>query len=171
MSKKLLIGLVSFGIIVISMFIIAEPNILPNTRNDDYTYTVYALVTNVITLVFLGISFTRYYDSYKIVKNSAIFSLMLFCLFNMEAIIIYMVSKGWDGRWWMAHVIYMLSFFTVSMGFFIGKKRVEKFEFFNTQSQVEQYIIKLNLNQKQLEEANSKLESLAIMDPFDRPIQ
>jgi len=105
-----------FIMIGISYMSLLNPNLLPIFKNDDFSDTNFAILTKVITLLFLGINALRYYYSYKAKQNITIISFVVGLILIMETVVIFMISKPWSSTWWLAHNIFLLSYLVIGSG-------------------------------------------------------
>lgn len=58
-------------------FFLLTPSIFPIFVKDDFTSTTFAILTKIVTLLFIGINFLRYYYSYKAKSNFIILSFIV----------------------------------------------------------------------------------------------
>ena len=144
--------LVVSGIILIllSLMISFNPEILPNAKTSDGKDTVYSILLRVVTLTLLGITALKYYYSYKIKPNLAILSLLVGVLLIMETVVIFMISKPWGSVWWLAHNLFLLSYISMGSGILYNMLTNKKFEYFDILSKVEEYVKGLKVTNKEL---------------------
>lgn len=134
-----------------------NPSILPAFKNADFTDTYIAILTKVVTLLFLGINALKYYYSYKAKPNLTILAFIVGLCLVMETATIFMISKPWTATWWLAHNLFLLSYIVIGFGVLYSYFGKEKYEFFDVIGQI-------NKNTKLLEEKNNKLNTLANYD-------
>ena len=134
-----------------------NPSILPAFKNADSTDTYLAILTKVVTLLFLGINALKYYYSYKAKPNITILAFIVGICLVMETATIFMISKPWTATWWLAHNLFLLSYIVIGFGVLYSYFGKEKYEFFDVIGQI-------NKNTKLLEEKNTKLNNLANYD-------
>lgn len=144
--------LVVSGIILIllSLIISFNPEILPNAKTSDGKDTVYSILFKVVTLTLLGITALKYYYSYKIKLNLAVLSLLVGVLLIMETVVIFMTSKPWGAVWWLAHNLFLLSYISIGSGILYNILTNKKFEYFDILSKVEEYVKGLKVTNKEL---------------------
>lgn len=161
-----------FGFVVLIILILVLsslvalyiPDIFPAIKDQEGEDTHFAILIKVFTLVLLGVACTRFWDIYRVVNNTAVLSLLLSGLLIMHTVVLFMLSRPWDGLWWLAHNLYLLSFLSVLSGLYITLRHAKHFEFFDVQSQLEYYIQELNNSHTQLRRANKQLNKLATID-------
>lgn len=151
---------------VFSILALYYPDYFPSIKDAAENDTHYAILIKVATLVLLGVACTRYYDSYRILKNAPVLSLIIACIFIMETVVLFMISKPWGLLWWLAHNLYLLSFISVGIGLFISSRKAGQFDYFNVHTQIENYIDQLSKKQEELAVTNQKLNELATKDPL-----
>jgi len=150
-----------FMIIMIGLSYLSllNPNLLPAFKNDDFSDTNLAILTKVITLLFLGINALRYFYSYKAKQNITIISFVIGLVLIMETVVIFMISKPWSTVWWLAHNVFLLSYLVIGSGVLYSYFDKEKYEYFDVLGQINKYT-------KLLEEKNIELNQLANFDPL-----
>ncbi|OEH86854.1 hypothetical protein BHU72_00900 [Desulfuribacillus stibiiarsenatis] len=153
--------LVSFSLVAVQF-----PDMIPTIKDENGRDTHYAELIKVVTLVLLGVACTRFLDSYRILNNTPILTLVIACILIMETVVLFMLSTPWSLLWWMAHNLYLLSFVSVGFGLYMSNHCSEKIEYFNIQSQINDYINQLNEKQQELLDTNQKLNELARKDPL-----
>ncbi len=134
-----------------------NPSILPAFKNADLTDTYIAILTKVVTLLFLGIIALRYYYSYRAKPNLSILAFIVGICLVMETATIFMISKPWSSTWWLSHNTFLLSYIVIGFGVLYSYFGKEKYEFFDVIGQI-------NKNTKLLEEKNNKLNTMANYD-------
>ncbi|MDW7669985.1 MAG: GGDEF domain-containing protein, partial [Bacillota bacterium] len=135
------------------------PEIFPIFKNEDLTDTYIAILTKVVTLLFLGINALRYYYSYKAKSNITILSFIIGLALIMETAIIFMISKPWSSNWWLAHNLFLSSYIVIGSGVLYSLISQEKYEYFDVIGQINKYT-------KLLEEKNIKLDTMVNYDPL-----
>jgi len=144
-------------LVVISYISLLNPELLPVFKNNDFTDTNFAILTKVITILFLGINALKYYYSYKAKQNTTILSFILGLCLIMETVIIFMISKPWSFNWWLAHNLFLLSYIVIGFGILYSYFYKRKYEYFDVLGQISRYT-------KLLEEKNIELNQLANFD-------
>lgn len=145
---------------IFSMFsyiLLSTPDRIPIFKNDDLTDTNIAILTKVITLLFLGINALKYYYSYKAKQNITILSFIVGLCLIMETVVIFMISKPWSSGWWLAHNLFLLSYLVIGLGVLYSFYDKQKYEYFDVLGQINTYT-------KLLEEKNKELSQLASTD-------
>ncbi|OEF98140.1 GGDEF domain-containing protein [Desulfuribacillus alkaliarsenatis] len=165
-NKLLLLSVVAIILVLLSIAILYFPDVFPDIKSADGKDTHFAILIKVITLVLLGVAATRYYDSYRILQNPPILTLIVASILIMQTVVLFMISTPWGLLWWLAHNLYLLSFISVGIGLFISYKDKYRFEFFNIHRQIQNYIEQLNGQQQELYDTNQKLNELATKDPL-----
>jgi diguanylate cyclase (GGDEF)-like protein len=138
-------------------FSLLTPEIFPVFKNDDLTDTNLAILTKVVTLLFLGINSLKYYYSYRAKQNITILSFIIGLCLIMETVIIFMISKPWSSNWWLAHNLFLTSYLVIGLGVLYSYFDKQKYEYFDVLGQINRYT-------KLLEEKNAKLNQLANYD-------
>ncbi|GEK88248.1 diguanylate cyclase (GGDEF) domain-containing protein [Alkalibacterium putridalgicola] len=141
----------------ISYFAVFNPEMLPAFKHADLRDTYFAILTKVITLIFIGINALKYYYSYKVKSNITILSFLIGLCLIMESTIMFMISTPWSSVWWLAHNLFLLSYIVMGFGLLYSYTGKEKYEYFDILGQIKKYA-------KLLEEKNSQLNTLVNYD-------
>lgn len=151
--------LVLFALILAVIFtlLLKTPEIFPVFVNDDFTNTNFAILTKIVTLLFIGANFLRYYYSYKANANVIILSFIVGLGLIMETVVVFLISKPWSPSWWLAHNLFLMSYLVIGLGVVYSYFGKEKYGFFDVFGQIEKYT-------KLLEEKNTELSALANYD-------
>lgn len=151
--------LIIFAVVLsgISYYLLLTPAIFPRFVNEDFTSTTLSILTKIVTLLFIGINFLRYYYSYKAKSNLIILSFIVGLGFIMETVIAFMISKPWSSTWWLAHNLFLTSYLVIGLGVAYSYFSKEKYGFFDVFGQIENYT-------KLLEEKNTELSTIANHD-------
>ncbi|MDP3305092.1 MAG: GGDEF domain-containing protein [Erysipelotrichaceae bacterium] len=159
--KKYFNGYVLLGLFILLSGLLyiglLTPEIFPIFKNDDLTDTNLAILTKVVTLLFLGINSLKYYYSYRAKQNITILSFIIGLCLIMETVIIFMISKPWSSNWWLAHNLFLMSYLVIGSGVLYSYFDKQKYEYFDVLGQISRYT-------KLLEENNVKLKQLANYD-------
>lgn len=118
----------------------------------------------MLTLVFLGVSLSRYYDAYRILANTPLLTLIVSIFLMMETVIMFLLSKPWGSTWWLAHNLYLITFLTVGLGLWISQRSSDQLQFFNVARQIEDYVIQLKQSSEEMTRLNEKLDIMAHKD-------
>ncbi|WP_028857128.1 sensor domain-containing diguanylate cyclase [Psychrilyobacter atlanticus] len=147
-SKVLLVsGLI---LILFSVIVSLNPEILPNAKTSDGKDTVYSILFKVVTLILLGITALKYFYSYKIKPNLSVLSLLIGVLLIMETVVTFMISKPWGSVWWLAHNLFLLSYISMGSGILYSLLTNKKFEYFDVLGKMEEYVKNLKVTNKEL---------------------
>ncbi|SFC23601.1 diguanylate cyclase (GGDEF) domain-containing protein [Alkalibacterium subtropicum] len=140
-----------------SYYAVFNPEILPAFKHSDLRDTYFAILTKVITLIFIGINALKYYYSYKVKSNITILSFLIGLCLIMESTIMFMISTPWSSVWWLAHNLFLLSYIVMGFGLLYSYTGKEKYEYFDILGQIKKYA-------KLLEEKNTQLNTLVNYD-------
>jgi two-component system sensor histidine kinase/response regulator len=150
--------LLTIMLIFICSLLSMNPTWLPTIKDAQGKDTYFAILIKVITLIFLGVSLTRYFDSYRIVPNAPLLTFMASIFLMMETVIIFLISKPFGLVWWFAHNLYMISFLFVGIGLWISRRSIERLQFFDVSSQIENYVVRLKQSSDEMAILNKDLE-------------
>ena len=149
--------------ISISLFLIYNPQFIPDVKDSLGKDTNFSLLVKVATLTLLGVSAINYFESYRISRKLQNLTLFLGIVYVMHTVNIFMISVPWGSIWWLAHNLYLIAFLIIGFGILISLKN-KKHQYFNVWNEVEEYI-KTILNIKEnLEKEVSSLDYLANRD-------
>ena len=135
------------------------PEVFPVFTNADFSNTNFAILTKIVTILFIGINVLRYYYSYKAKSNTTILTFIVGLGLIMETVIVFMISKPWSSTWWLAHNLFLTSYIVIGLGVMYSYFSKEKYWFFDVFGQIEKYT-------KLLEEKNTELYTIANYDPL-----
>jgi diguanylate cyclase (GGDEF)-like protein len=133
------------------------PEVFPVFTNADFSNTNFAILTKIVTLLFIGMNVLRYYYSYKAKSNIVILFFIVGLGLIMETVIVFMISKPWSSSWWLAHNLFLASYIVIGFGVMYSYFSKEKYGFFDVFGQIEKYT-------KLLEEKNLELNTIANCD-------
>lgn len=145
------------GMLIASAYILlAFPNSFPDVKYENGQDTYFAIIIKVITMIFLVITVTRYYDGWRVLHNTALMSFIVGGALIAQTPLIFMISKPWGQVWWLAHNIYLLSFTVVGLGLIYSLK-YQQVQFFDVFSQVEEFVKTINRQKLEMDQVNQKL--------------
>lgn len=143
--------MIAFGLLGLVFLMIYVPDYIPNIKRLDGTDTQFSVLLKVVTLILLGTTIQRYYSSFKIKPNLSVAFLIIGLVFIVGSVIIFMISTPWGLLWWMAHILYMLTYVTIGYGVYYNYYKNQKVEYFDVMAEVRRYVDELDGSNKQLE--------------------
>ena len=154
----------------LSIFMLQNPESFPDIKHSNGLDTHFAVITKVITVVFLVITVARYYEGWRIIPNPALMALLIGISLLSQTPIVFLLSKPWGQTWWLAHHLYLLSFIIIGLGL-LYSRRCEQIRFFDvfkqieeTMNTIEQQKAALEIANKQLVAKSAALEKMAFID-------
>ncbi len=150
--------MVTLILILGSILLIKNPSWFPLIKDAQGRDTYFTILIKVITLVFLGVSLTRYYSAYRIIENTPLLTFMVSLFLIMETVVIFLISKPWGSVWWLAHNLYLMSFLSLGIGLLISRHSSKRLKFFDVSSQVEDYVNQIKQSSDEMIILNRKLK-------------
>ena len=164
------LAMIAVVLIGLSIFMLQNPDCFPNIKHSNGLDTHFAVITKVITVVFLVITVARYYEGWRILPNPALMSLITGVSLLSQTPVVFLLSKPWGQTWWLAHHLYLFSFIIIGLGL-LYSRRCEQIRFFDvfkqieeTMNTIEQQKAALELANKQLIAKSVALEKMAFID-------
>ena len=151
------IALISLIIIALSFIMLMYPSSFPEVKYESGIDTYFAVIVKVITIIFMSITVTRYFEGWRILRNVSLLSFIVGAALIAETPIIFMLSRPWGQAWWLAHNIYLVSFLIIGCGIYYSGKYKE-IEFFDVYQQVNDYVQKIKQQKLEIGKMNASLE-------------
>lgn len=158
MNKKT-IGILVLFLFLLSLILLKNPTYIPYLKNVDGTDTTIAVLIKSATLVFFGLNAIIYYNSYTVKPSFSGLSIIITTVLIIETTISFMISIPWGYTWWLAHYLFLLSYFVSGIGILISYYGNEQYVFFNVAGELRNLI-------SDLENKNKLLNQIANHDPL-----